>query len=136
MTDSAAQTPTATGVNMDEILGAVAWALYKQRHPLFAAKAWEQVGEGEQVEFLGLARVAVAAMVETGWGDNTSLIVTTFDELDAAPKGYIAVDHDLLTFTKPFHADNIWLLTGFDRHFSATDISLPARLIPPILPGR
>lgn len=121
---------------MDQILVAVAWALYKQKHPLHAAKTWEGIGEGVQAEFLAIARVAVAAMVETGWGDNTSMIVTTVEELHAAPKGYIAIDRDLLTFTKPFHGDNHWLLTGHEGLFPASTISLPARLIPPILPGR
>jgi hypothetical protein len=131
------QTPTgAAAVSMDEILVAVAWALYRHRNPLHAAKSWDGIGAPIQAEYLGEARVAVAAMVATGWGDSASLMATTVQELEDAPKGWIAVDWNLLTFTKPFHADNTWLLTGFDRHFLSSDISLPARLIPPVLLSR
>jgi hypothetical protein len=55
-------------------------------------------------------------------------VVTTVEELDAAPKGYIAVDKDLLVYFKPFHASNQWLLGGFTEKFPASAISLPARL--------
>lgn len=55
-------------------------------------------------------------------------VVTTVEELDAAPKGYLALDHNLLVFTKPFHESNEWLLGGFGKRFPASAISLPARL--------
>jgi hypothetical protein len=55
-------------------------------------------------------------------------VVTTVEELDAAPKGYIAVDKYLLVYFKPFHASNEWLLGGFTERFPASAISLPARL--------
>jgi hypothetical protein len=137
MTESAteAASPVAS-IGMDQILVAVAWALYRHRNPLHAAKSWDGIGAPIQAEYLGEARVAVAAMVATGWGDGASLMATTVQELEDVPKGWIAVDWNLLTFTKPFHADNIWLLTGFDRHFLSSDISLPARLIPPVLLSR
>lgn len=57
-----------------------------------------------------------------------SNVVTTIDQLEAAPKGHLALDHNLLVFTKPFHESNEWLLGGFDRRFPAGAISLPARL--------
>jgi hypothetical protein len=55
-------------------------------------------------------------------------VVTTIEDLDAAPNGYIAIDQNLLVFTKPFHASNQWLLGGFTEKFPASAISLPARL--------
>lgn len=126
----------AAAIGLEEILTAVAWALYRHRHPFHAATTWDGIGEPMQAEFLAEARVAVAAMVGTGWGSGVSLTATTYEELDDAPKGWIAVDWNLLTFTKPFHADNFWLLTGHDRHFTSREISLPARLIPPVLLSR
>lgn len=59
---------------------------------------------------------------------NYPKVVTTVEELDAAPKGYLALDHNLLVFTKPFHGSNEWLLGGFGKRFPASAISLPARL--------
>ncbi|MCB5280338.1 hypothetical protein [Arthrobacter sp. ES1] len=55
-------------------------------------------------------------------------VVTTVEELDAAPKGHLALDKNLLAFTKPFHESNKWLLGGFTEKFPASAISLPARL--------
>lgn len=132
MAESDEDTRIAAAIGIEELLVAVAWALYRHRHPLHAAKSWDGIGGPMQAEFLGEARVAVAAMVGAGWGAGVSLIATTFEELDDAPKGWIAVDWNLLTFTKPFHGDNFWLLTGHDRRFSSSDITLPARLIPPM----
>lgn len=55
-------------------------------------------------------------------------LVTTVRELDEAPHGYLAVDKDLLVFTKPFNGSNMWRLGGFAELLPATAISLPARL--------
>lgn len=55
-------------------------------------------------------------------------LVTTVEELDAAPKGYIAVDKDNLVYFKPFHASNEWFLGGFSKRFPSSALSLPARL--------
>lgn len=53
---------------------------------------------------------------------------TTVQDLDDAPRGYIAVDRNLLVYTKPFHASNMWRLGGFTELIPADTISLPARL--------
>lgn len=55
-------------------------------------------------------------------------IARTVRDLDAAPMGYIAVDRDLLVYTKPFHSSNGWLLGGFTEKFASSTIALPARL--------
>jgi GNAT superfamily N-acetyltransferase len=55
-------------------------------------------------------------------------IAESIQDLDDAPKGYFAVDKDLLVYTKPFHTSNEWLLGGFSEKFPSSAISLPARL--------
>lgn len=59
---------------------------------------------------------------------HTPGVAMTTEDLDAAPLGYIAVDKNLLVFTKPFHHSNQWLLGGFTEKFRSSSISLPARL--------
>ncbi|MGN6722769.1 MAG: hypothetical protein ACTHJM_09165 [Marmoricola sp.] len=56
-------------------------------------------------------------------------VVTTAEELDALPTGSVVLDDLLITHSKPYNALNFWLRVGFEEHFTADDIALPATIL-------